>query len=62
MTLVHTTEGLIERERLTVTDSIRETDNARVTATEWALDGKVVRRDVHVNVLRFPETKVRSAT
>jgi hypothetical protein len=50
--LVHTTEGLIERDRLRANDIITEEDNARVIATEWFLGEKLVRRDVHVSILR----------
>lgn len=50
--LVYTKDGLIERERLTVKDIVSEEDNARVTATEWYLGDELVRRDVHVNILR----------
>lgn len=50
--LVHTTEGLIERDQLQAKDIISEEDNARVIATEWYLGEKLVRRDVHVSVLR----------
>ena len=50
--LVHTTKGLLERELLEVKDSITEEENARVMATEWFLDGELVRRDVNVNILR----------
>ena len=49
---VHTTKGLIERDRLTATDIVEEHDNARVLATEWHLDGELVRRDVAVSILR----------
>lgn len=51
MSMVHTTKGLIERERLTVKDIVSDEDNARVTATEWHLDGELVRRDVAVSIL-----------
>jgi hypothetical protein len=50
--LVYTKLGLIERARLEVKDIVVEEDNARVTATEWYLDGELVRRDVNVNILR----------
>lgn len=50
--LIYTTLGLIPREELEVTDVIDWQDNARVTATEWRKDGEIVRRDVHVNILR----------
>lgn len=52
MGLVHTTKGLIERERLTVSDIVTEGDNDRAVATEWHLDGELVRRDVAVSILR----------
>lgn len=51
MNLVHTTKGLIERSRLVASDIVSEEDNARVIATEWRLDGVLVRRDVNVNIL-----------
>lgn len=50
--LVYTTKGLIERELLEVKDIITETDNSRDIATEWYLEGELVRRDVAVSVLR----------
>jgi hypothetical protein len=44
---------LVERDRLEVKDVFAgETDNSRATATEWYLDGKLVRRDCAVSVLR----------
>ena len=49
---VHTTKGLIDRERLIATDIVSEEDNARVVATEWHLDGELVRRDVAVSILQ----------
>lgn len=52
MPLVHTTKGLIERDRLIATDIITEGDNDRSIATEWHLDGELVRRDVAVSILR----------
>jgi len=50
--LIQTTKGLIERDLLEVKDIVDEHDNARVNATEWFLDGELVRRDVNVNILR----------
>lgn len=50
--LVHTTKGLVEREQLQAKDIIEEHDNARVVATEWFLGDEMVRRDVHVSILR----------
>ena len=52
MPMVHTTKGLIERRLLVATDIVSEEDNARVVATEWHLDGELVRRDVAVSILR----------
>ncbi len=51
MSKVHTTKGLIERDRLTVKDIITEGENDRAIATEWFLDGELVRRDVAVSML-----------
>lgn len=52
MTQVHTTKGLIDRDLLSVKDITTEDDNSRAIATEWYLDGELVRRDVAVSVLR----------
>lgn len=48
---VYTTKGLVDRDLLTVADVVSDEPNARVTATEWRMDGELVRRDVHVNIL-----------
>lgn len=48
---VFTTKGIVDQSLLTVADIVTEEENARVTATEWHLDGELVRRDVHVNIL-----------
>jgi hypothetical protein len=50
--LVHTTKGLVDRDQLQAKDIITEEDNARVIATEWFLGEELVRRDVHVSILR----------
>lgn len=52
MSQVHTTKGLIARDRLEVRDVTHEDDNSRAIATEWYLDGEMVRRDVAVSILR----------
>lgn len=52
MTLVHTTLGELPIDQLEIKDIIEIHDNARVLATEWRKDGELVRRDVHVSVLR----------
>ncbi len=51
MPQVHTTKGLIDRDQLTVEDIVSDEDNARVIATEWFLEGELVRRDVAVSIL-----------
>lgn len=51
MAKVHTVKGLIDRDRLEVNDIVSDEDNARVIATEWHLDGELVRRDVAVSLL-----------
>lgn len=48
---VLTTKGRVRRDLLEVTDIVFEEENARVIATEWRLNGELVRRDVYVNVL-----------
>lgn len=49
---VFTTKGLIERELLTVADTVIEEGDSRITITEWRLGDEVVRRDGHINLLR----------
>jgi hypothetical protein len=56
---VATTEGEIEASELIVKDVPQWSDNARVIATEWYLNGKLVRRDVWANVLRAEKTEVK---
>lgn len=51
MPKVNTTKGLIDRDLLEATDIVSDEDNARVIATEWFLDGELVRRDVAVSIL-----------
>jgi len=52
MALVDTIKGPIERDLLTVEECITEDDNTRCIATEWRLEGELVKRDVHVIVKR----------
>ena len=52
MNQVHTIKGLVDRDLLAVTDIVTEDDNSRTIATEWHLDGELVKRDVHVSILR----------
>lgn len=49
--LVYTTEGPVEHDRLTVVDHATMENGNRVIATEWHLDGVLVRRDVWVSLL-----------
>lgn len=53
--LVQTTKGLIDSSKLKVKDIVTEHDNSRVIATEWYLNGELVRRDVAASILRTPE-------
>jgi hypothetical protein len=50
MNQVYTAVGLVDRDKLEIKDVISEEPNCRVFATEWYLDGAMVRRDVNVNV------------
>jgi hypothetical protein len=49
---VHTIKGLVDRSALVAKDIIEEHDNARNVITEWFLGDEMVRRDVHVSILR----------
>lgn len=51
---VLTTKGRVSRDLLEVTDIVFEEENARVIATEWRLNGEIVRRDVYVNPFDWP--------
>jgi hypothetical protein len=57
---VATCEGEVDREELEVRDLVGEDDNARVTVTEWRREGRLVRRDVFVNMLRGVAVGVKS--
>jgi hypothetical protein len=57
---VATCEGEVDREELEVRDLVSEDDNARVIATEWRREGRLVRRDVFVNMLRGVAVGVKS--
>lgn len=52
MNLVHTIKGPIERALLSVEDLVTEENGTRVIATEWRHEGELVKRDVHVSILR----------
>lgn len=56
---VTTAEGEIDHTKLEPTDISQWGDNCRVVATEWYHDGKLVRRDVWVNVLVAPTIGVK---
>lgn len=51
MSLVQTSVGLVNKDKLVVKDVVTNEENARVLATEWFLEGILVRRDVNVNIL-----------
>lgn len=51
MQLVQTSVGLIDLSALEVRDITSYEQNAKVIATEWFLNGTLVRRDVNVNIL-----------
>ena len=50
--LVQTAIGPVPIEELEIKDVTELHDNARVVATEWRKGGELVRRDVHVSILR----------
>jgi len=54
---VITTKGLVDFDRLLVRDVVEVGPNYRKIATEYLLDGELVRRDVTVNALRGLETQ-----
>lgn len=49
--VVATTKGLVDRSLLEVRDIVTEEETSRIIATEWYLDGELVRRDVWVSLL-----------
>ena len=59
--MVHTIKGLIARDLLTTIDTVTEEPNARAIATEWFLDGEIVRRDVAVSILQGQSIFVEQA-
>lgn len=60
MSKVFTIKGLVDREALEVLDIITETSNSRDIATEWYLDGELVRRDVAVSILAPVATTIEA--
>lgn len=57
MNQVMTTKGLVELDQLEVLDVVETGDNYRKVATEYRLNGELVRRDVTVNALRGIESQ-----
>ncbi len=49
--LVQTTKGIVDRSLLMVEDIVTEAETTRTIATEWRLNGELVRRDVHIMIL-----------
>ena len=52
MNKVHTIKGPIDRDLLVVEDIVTEDAGTRIIATEWRLEGELVKRDVHVSILQ----------
>ena len=52
MGLVHTTQGLIDRDLLEVTEIVTEGDNHRAIKSVWTLGGEMVREDLAVSILQ----------
>jgi len=52
---VLTTKGPVDLERLDVVDVVEVCDNTRKVASEFRLDGELVRRDVAVSMLMPPK-------
>ena len=52
--LVMTTKGLVEFDELEIEDVVEIRDNCRKVATEYRLNGELVRRDVAASMLRGP--------
>jgi hypothetical protein len=50
MSQVHTTKGLIDRDLLEIKLDTKEDANSYAVATEYYLDGELVRRDVAVSL------------
>lgn len=59
MSEVVTADGYIDRKKLEIRDVVKESDTARVVATEFYHEGRLVRRDVWVNVLRGADMPVQ---
>lgn len=59
MSEVVTADGYIDRKELEIRDVVEESDTARVVATEFYREGRLVRRDVWVNVLRGADMPVQ---
>jgi hypothetical protein len=62
MAQVITTKGLVDSSKLEVKDIVFWEENSRVIATEWYLEGELVRRDVYVNLLRGLDIASEQAT
>jgi len=58
---VVTTEGLIERERLEMREAFGDSDRECWHAIEYYLDGRLVKRGVHVHLKQGLELKAAVA-
>lgn len=50
--MVQTAEGLLPRDELTVDETCDETDNSRRMVRKWFYQGRIVRQDAFVSMLR----------
>jgi len=52
---IETSRGLMPLAALTYSDGVEETDDYRTEWQEWrAIDGEIVKRNVHVKMKRWP--------
>lgn len=52
--LVYTTKGMVDIDELEIEDHVEVGDNYRKVATEYKLNGEIVKRTVSVDGLRMP--------
>ena len=58
--MIHTTHGELPMDSLTIKESITETEDANVTATEYYLGEELVRRDVHAALKAYAINKLEA--
>ena len=62
MDKVHTTKGLVNRDDLTVLETIEEDEKARYVKTQWFLGDELVRQDGWVNLKQGITMEIKEAT